>query len=96
MLRTFGVLERFGYQERWVAVEVRGSAGQVDVFSSDVVGGERREGIWMTADTVFPCTMRVDSYVWYEWWGEQVGDGGAGQGRGSRLWEGESCWWRGK
>jgi len=46
---------------------------QVDMFASDsVVHGERRESLWCNAGYLWACVIKVDSYVWYNWWGEDV------------------------
>jgi len=63
----FGQVDKFGYEERWVTQGL-----QVDVFAADtVVEGERRESLW-TGDNVYPCILKVESFAWYTWWGEQV------------------------
>eukprot|EP00092_Neocalanus_flemingeri_P073979 GFUD01091418.1.p1 GENE.GFUD01091418.1~~GFUD01091418.1.p1 ORF type:complete len:167 (+),score=39.50 GFUD01091418.1:58-501(+) len=65
---TFGKVEQFGYEERWV---IQGL--QVDVFASDsVVVGEIRESLWSNAGYLYACVLKVESYVWYSWWGEEV------------------------
>ena len=67
--RTFGNITKFGYEERYTV-----SGLQLDVFASDTnrTQGEIWTAVWLRG-FVYPCVMKIESYVWYNWWGQQVG-----------------------
>ena len=46
---------------------------QLGVFASETnrTEGEIWTAVWLKG-FVYPCVMKIESYVWYSWWGQQV------------------------